>query len=217
MWADDPEFDIAFHVRRTAVPAPGGEAELTSLVAELMVVPLDRQRPLWELWLVEGLRGGRVGLVQKVHHALADGLASVELATVLLDVERHPAGVRPPVPAWHPRPEPAEVAVVASNAARRGAMGVHATARTVGAMFDPVGTARRTRRLAEALGALTSSLSVAPPSSLNVDVGQSRRMAFVRQPMDGLRRVEKRFGVTVNDALLAAVAAGLQELLELAP
>jgi len=212
VWADDPHFDIAYHVRRAAVPAPGGEDELTGLVAEIMAVALDRERPLWELWVVEGLHGGRVGLIQKIHHALADGLASVELATVLLDGERHPPGVRRPAPVWDPRPEPPEVAVLARQVARRGAVGVHAAGRTMGAVLDPVGTARRAGELAEALGTLGGALGAASPSSLNVAVGQSRRMAVVRQPMDELRRVEHRFGVTVNDALLAAVAAGLQAL-----
>ena len=106
VWVDDVAFDIANHVHLAALPSPGTEAQLMDLSADLLATPLNRAHPLWELWLVEGLTAGRVALVEKVHHALADGLASVELATVLLDVERCGTPSHHGVPSWHARPNP---------------------------------------------------------------------------------------------------------------
>ena len=110
VWADDPHFDIHYHVRRTALPAPGGEAEFDHLMGRLMSQPLDRARPLWEAWLVEGLEGDRWAMIFKVHHCMVDGIAGVELLTVLLDVEPD-AEVHDPQP-WSPQPEPNGLAKV---------------------------------------------------------------------------------------------------------
>ncbi|HVC71491.1 MAG TPA: wax ester/triacylglycerol synthase family O-acyltransferase [Acidimicrobiales bacterium] len=210
VWVDDVDFDVNRHVRHVALPVPGTEAQLTELSAALLSVPIDRAHPLWELWIVEGLTGGRVALVEKVHHALADGLASVELATVLLDFERDVPPPVSPASSWCPRPEPREATVVVSDIAHRGLRSVHAGRSAWAAIEHPARSARKATDLAVALRTLATARSVAPRSSINGPVGQSRRVALIRQPLDQVRRVESRFGVTVNDVLLAAVAGGLR-------
>jgi len=119
LWVDDPAFDLANHVRAVQVPAPGGERELLGLCDELCLRLLDRARPLWELWLVAGLANGRVGLVLKLHHSLADGLAAVQLAGLLLDGTANAPNPTPPP--WQPRPAPSGSALLADNLARRRA------------------------------------------------------------------------------------------------
>jgi WS/DGAT/MGAT family acyltransferase len=209
VWVDDSAFDIAHHVRHIALPAPG--TELLELSGKLLAVPIDRAHPLWELWFVEGLEGERIGLVEKVHHALADGLASVELATVLLDFESHPALSEAPVSLpWRSRPEPREATVVARDLVRRGTAPVRTGLSLLGTLEHPVHSIRRATELAGALGTLTTPRTIAPRSSINVAVGQGRRVAFVRQALDPLKAVERRFGVTINDVLLAAVSGGLR-------
>ncbi|HUY23125.1 MAG TPA: wax ester/triacylglycerol synthase family O-acyltransferase [Acidimicrobiales bacterium] len=212
VWVDDAGFDIGFHVRHVAVPAPGSDADLTDLCAELMAVPLDRARPLWEMWFVEGLAGGRVALVEKLHHAMADGMASVELATVLLDLERRPAEHHPARP-WHPRPGPTGAAAVARDLAHRGTAAVRAGTRALGAIVDPAAAGRGGTELLEGLGTLASPRTIAPTSSINVPVTRGRRFAVVRRDLGSLRIVEERFGVTLNDVVLAAVTGGLRVLL----
>jgi WS/DGAT/MGAT family acyltransferase len=214
VWVDDPDFDVTFHVRHVALPAPGSERELIDLCAELMAVPLDRARPLWEMWFVEGLDGGRVALVEKVHHALADGLASVELATVLLDVERHPVLHHPARP-WHPRRPPATATVVVGSAAHRAVCALRAGAAAVGALRDPAASARRGAQLVQALGTFATPATIAPRSALNVPVTQGRRLALVRQPLEPVRLVAHRLGVTINDVVLTAVTGGLRAHLAL--
>jgi WS/DGAT/MGAT family acyltransferase len=213
VWADDPEFDIAYHVRRAALPAPGSEVDLITLCAGLMEVPLDRERPLWEMWLVGGLEGGRVAVIEKLHHALADGLAGVELATVLLDVKRHPRPQRPAQPPWRPSPAPALLTMAARDVLRRGSVPLRATMSGLGSLRHPVRAAGEAARLADALSTVITPRSIAPRCSLNAQVGHGRRLAFVREPLDELERVERRFGVTLNDLLLTAVAGGLHRLL----
>ncbi|MDP9434105.1 MAG: wax ester/triacylglycerol synthase family O-acyltransferase, partial [Actinomycetota bacterium] len=111
VWVDDEDFDVTYHVRRSALPRPGSAAQLRELVGRLMSRQLDRTRPLWEIYLVEGLEGGRVGVITKTHHAMVDGVAAVDIGTVLLDVTPEPREV--PVEPWRPRREPGAVGLVA--------------------------------------------------------------------------------------------------------
>ena len=113
IWVDDPRFDIAYHVRLTALPAPGTREQLMTLTARVQSQLLDRSRPLWELWFVEGLEGGRVGLIQKTHHALVDGVSGVDVATVLLDFQPEPTYLEPP--RWILEPPPAEWRLLADS------------------------------------------------------------------------------------------------------
>src|SRR5437763_13906996 len=113
VWVDDPHFNAAYHVRHTALPRPGGEEELKRLAGRVLSQSLDRSKPLWELWLVEGLADRRFALLTKTHHALVDGISGVDIATVLFDAAREPAPVAPPEHEWIPRPVPTEAQLLA--------------------------------------------------------------------------------------------------------
>ena len=207
LWVDDPTFDMANHVRAVQVPPPGGEQELLALCDQLGLRLLDRGRPLWELWLVTGLAHGRVGLVLKLHHALADGLAAIQIAgALLLDATPDPPLSAPPP--WRPRPAPSGWALVADNLRGRSAALAAALARLrhpgrllaqaqvlVGA-WRMVRDGRRHRR-----------------SPLRRPVGGRRRLVLARARLAVVKDIAHAHQATVNDVLLAAVAGGLRTLL----
>jgi diacylglycerol O-acyltransferase / wax synthase len=208
LWVDDPAFDLANHVRAVQVPAPGGERELLGLCDQLCLRLLDRARPLWELWLVTGLVGGRVGLVLKLHHSLADGLAAVQIAGVLLDGTAD-APSPTPLP-WQPRPEPSGWALVADNLRGRSAALAAALAR----LRHPGQLAAQARVLAGAAQlAAGGRRHQRPRSLLRRPVGGHRRLALVRAELAVVKDVAHAQGATVNDLLLAAVTGGVRALL----
>jgi diacylglycerol O-acyltransferase len=211
IWVDDPHFNLAYHVRRTALPAPGGDGELCTLMARLMSQPLDRDRPLWENWIVEGLAEGRWAVISKVHHCMVDGISGVDLLTVLLDVERH---VELPEPEpWTPTPEPSAVAKVQD--AWSGLAGdVAAFAkRAPKALRDLGGTVRAARSTGEGLATFGRHLRGTPPLSIEGRIGPHRVWAHASVPIDVVRVIRGAFGGTLNDTVLAAVAGGYRELL----
>ncbi len=219
VWQDDPHFDITYHVRAVALPAPGTEEQLAELAADLFAVPLDMNRPLWELWFVEGLAGGRVALVEKVHHALADGLGGVEVATVLLDTAPHsggpawPSTVDPGPPPWRPQPPAGWSGVLVRDAGRLAALPLHAVRSVASGTRHPVRAATRLAEIAGAFATVATPRLLAPRTSLNVPIGRGRRLAFVRQPIPPLRSLQARTGVTLNDILLTAAAGGVRRLM----
>src|SRR5205085_3203310 len=117
VWVDDPHFNLGYHVRRTALPAPGGDRELRNLVGRVMSQQLDRAKPLWEMWVAEGLDDGRWALISKTHHCMVDGVSATDLLSVILSSERDP--IRVPAPRWTPEPEPSASELVAQPLARR--------------------------------------------------------------------------------------------------
>jgi diacylglycerol O-acyltransferase / wax synthase len=181
LWVDDPGFDLANHVRTVQVPAPGGQRELLGLCDELCLRLLDRARPLWELWLVTGLAEGRVGLVLKLHHTLADGLAAVQIAGVLLDGT---PDVHRPVAPWQPRPTPSGWALVADNLAGRSA----GLAATLARLRHPRKLAAQARVLAGATQLAAGGRRHQPPSLLRRPVGGRRRLAVVRAQLAVVKR-----------------------------
>ena len=209
VWVDDEDFDLTYHVRRSALPRPGGPEQLRELVGRLIGRRLDRHRPLWEIYLVEGLEHGRIGLVTKTHHAMVDGVSAVDLGTVLLDETPEP---RPsPVDPWAPRRGPGSLALLAD------AVGSYAAqpTRIVGAARDAVvdGRSTLTRAAGAAGGAVASLRTVsrpAPSSPLNVAPGAQRRFSSVRTDLDDYRRVRAAHGGTVNDVVLATVTGALR-------
>jgi len=213
VWVDDGEFDLAAHMRVVRLPAPGTFDQLAALSAEILAVPLDLGRPLWEMWFVEGLAGARVGLIQKLHHALADGLGGVELATILLDAERHPRRPHPAHRSWYPEPVPDALSIGAFDASARVASVVRGARLVLRRAVHPVPTLRAGWRLADALSTLATPAVFAPRSPINAPIGQARRVAFVRVSLASLVGVERAFGVTVNDVVLSAVAGGLRRML----
>jgi WS/DGAT/MGAT family acyltransferase len=207
LWVDDPGFDLANHIRTIQVPAPGGERELLRLCDQLCLRLLDRTRPLWELWLVTGLANGRVGLVLKLHHSLADGLAAIQLAGLLLDGTADAPSPTPPP--WQPRPAPSGWALGADNLRGRSAALAAALARLrhLGKL------AAQARALAGAAQLAAGGRRHRPRSLLRRPVGGRRRLAVVRAQLTVVKDVAHGHDATVNDLLLAAVTGGLRALL----
>ena len=209
VWVDDPHFNPAFHVRHTALPSPGSEEQLRMLCGRVFSQALDRARPLWELWLVEGLSEDRFALLSKTHHALVDGVSGVDIATVLFDTAADPTPT-PAGPPWIARPLPTDAQLLADALIERAtvpaeiARGVRATLR------GPRQVAARLGRALEGAGALAHvGLQTAPPSSLNVRIGPHRRFSWVTGDLDAFKAVKNALGGTVNDVVLAAVAGAL--------
>jgi WS/DGAT/MGAT family acyltransferase len=207
LWVDDPGFDLANHVRAVQVPAPGGQRELLGLCDQLCLRLLDRTRPLWELWLVAGLAEGRVGLVLKLHHSLADGLAAVQLAGLLLDGTADAPSSTPP--RWQPRPAPSGWALLADNLAGRSA----ALAAALTRLGHPGRLTAQARVLAGAAQMAAGGRRHQRRSVLRRPVSGRRRLAVVRAQLTVVKDVAHGHGATVNDLLLAAVSRGLRALL----
>lgn len=213
LWVEDPAFRIGYHVRHTALPSPGSDEQLRTLTSRILSQRLDRTKPLWELWLVEGLAGDRFAVIGKSHHAMIDGVGGVDLLTVLFDleadVERHPS--QP----WAARPTPGPVRLLGlgatgllRNAGRLGA-------RAAGLALRPD---QAVRGLAHGLGAVAEAgrplLDPAPKSTLNQAPGPHRRLAVVHTDLADYKTVKAAHGATVNDVVLATVAGALGRFLD---
>ena len=212
VWVDDPEFDITYHLRRSGLPRPGTEDQLLDLVSRLTSRPLDRRRPLWEAYLVEGLSGDRVAVVTKTHPALVDGLGAVDIGQVLLDVS--PDAPAPQPAEWRPRRAPTGAQLVwsAFGDYRRRQWSVMGLARS--AVTDARATAVRAGGVAGGLvRTARSAILPAPNSPLNAAIGRQRRVAVASADLDDLKRVRKAHGGTVNDVLLTVVTGALREWL----
>jgi diacylglycerol O-acyltransferase / wax synthase len=215
LWVDDPSFNLEYHVRHTALPEPGTELQLRALAARIHSQQLDRSKPLWELWLVQGLEGGRFALISKTHHALVDGVAGVDLATVLLDLEPVPQPVPHEGEPWVPQPEPGAVALAARGIRGLATLPFSLAGRALGAATRPTQSLHHTREAVEGLGEVAwAALNPAPPTPLNVPIGPHRRFALVRSELADFKRVKDAFGGTVNDVVLSVVAGGLRRWLQ---
>ena len=214
VWVDDEDFDVTYHVRRSALPKPGTREQLKELVARLQSRPLDRSRPLWEIYLVEGLQDGpdggqRCAIITKTHHAMVDGVSAVDIGTVLLDLQPTPREV--PEDDWQPRKEPDAVHLVAGAVVDliTRPTAVLDTAR--GAVTDVRATASRVATLA---GGVLSQAKLmarpAPETPLNVTIGEQRRFGTADTDLDEYKRVRKVHGGTINDVVLATVSGALR-------
>lgn len=215
VWVDDEDFDVTYHVRRSALPRPGTQEQLLDLVARLTARPLDHNRPLWEMYLVEGLAGDRTAVVTKTHPALVDGLGAIDIGQVILD-SGPDAGQPPEQPAdWRPRRPPGSVALVweAMEDYLQRPSAVVETART--AVGDVRATAARWAGVAGGLltAATRTAIRPAPVSPLNAPIGRQRRVAVARASLEDVKAVRKAFGGTVNDVLLTVVTGALREWL----
>ena len=209
VWVDDPDFDLTYHVRRSALPKPGTDGQLRELVARVLSRPLDRDRPLWEIYLVEGLSGGRFAVLSKTHHAIVDGITTVNIGQVILDDTPEPRAMT--AEPWHPEPGPGWLDLLAGavteaarhpttvvDQARSGLVGIeHAAQRVMGNVGN----------LAEAARA---AVRPAPPGPLNVPIGSQRRFETVDASLEDYRRIRKVHGGTVNDVVLATLAGALR-------
>jgi len=212
VWVDDENFDLNFHVRRSALPRPGSDAQLHELAARIMSRPLDRGRPLWEMYLVEGLSGGRFALLTKTHHAMVDGVAAVDIGQVILDTTPEPRST--PAGSWRPAAEPSAVELVAGA--------VSDLIRTPSALVDTVRAGlsdvrRTTAKIAgTAAGVLAMARTVsrsAPDSPLNVQIGEQRRYGTADSLLDDYKAIRKTHGGTINDVVLAVVTGALRQWL----
>ena len=211
VWVDDEHFDLGYHLRRTALPAPGRDAELSALIGRVMASRLDRGRPLWEYWLVERLHGGHWALISKVHHCMVDGVSGTDLYSVVLDPTPAP---RPPEPDdWWPEPEPTSLALSARALGGLVATPVKQVRATAGALRRPGVLAGRTREAARGLAALSGALVPARRSSLTGPLSAARRFAVARGSAADVSAVRRRYGGTFNDVVLTAVAGGFRRVL----
>jgi WS/DGAT/MGAT family acyltransferase len=209
VWIDDPTFNLEYHVRHSALPEPGNREALLRLTARIFSQGLDRSKPLWEMWLVEGLEDGHVALVSKVHHALVDGVSGVDLTTVLFDLTAEVADL-PPVEPWEPRPEPS-AAQLAAKGIEGGVRRVAEIASSaVGVAADPAGLLSRASEMAEGVSEVVRTFMSAPPATpFNVPPGPHRRFAVVDAELAELKEIKDAFGGTVNDVVLTVVGGGL--------
>jgi len=209
VWVDDEHFDVSYHVRRSALPRPGTDLQLAELVARVQSRPLDRTRPLWEMYLVEGLSDGRFAVISKTHHAMVDGIAAVDIGQVILDTT--PARRHPPADTWRPAPEPSWVELVAGAVAetvRRPTAAIDAVRGGIGEVQHTLG--RAVSAAGGLLAAARTAARSAPDSPLNAVIGEQRRYATATFDLDDHRRIRKAHGGTVNDVVLATVAGALR-------
>ncbi len=211
VWVDDPHFHLEYHVRHTALPAPGSRDKLNRLTARIMSQQLDRDKPLWEIWFAEGLAGNRFALVSKTHHSLVDGISGTDIMSVLLD----PA---PEVPAierdtWRPDIEPSADQLMVDALRERLTSPAEVVRSLQSAASDPARLSGLLLGSARALTEWMGSSFAAPPSSLNRSIGPHRRFETVTVALDDLKRIKNAFGGTVNDVVLTVVSGGLRRLL----
>jgi diacylglycerol O-acyltransferase len=210
LWIDDPDFNLAYHVRHTALPEPGSEEQLLLLAARIASQRLDRSKPLWENWLVEGLEGNRFAIISKTHHALVDGIAGVDLATVIFDLEPTATPPSEDLERWVAHPEPSQPELLLAGA--RGIVRATAsmTARGLAAVTRPAASLSVVRDAAEGLGEIVwAGLNPAPETPLNVTIGPHRRFAIAHQQLADYKEIKNALGGTVNDIVLTVVAGAL--------
>jgi diacylglycerol O-acyltransferase / wax synthase len=212
-WVDDPSFNLEYHVRHSALPSPGSEEQLRNMAARQFSQQLDRSKPLWELWLVQGLKRKRFALLSKTHHALVDGVSGVDIATVLFDVKPVPE----PAEAeheWIPNPPPSSATLLARGAEDIASAPVRALRRIGTTVTHPRPAVRQLSESAEAVGEVAWNFAnPAPEVPLNTKIGSHRRFEWVRAELAAFKRIKNAFGGTVNDVVLAVVTGALRRWL----
>lgn len=213
LWADDVNFNLTYHIRHTALPEPGGEEQLRRLAGRVFSQQLDRSKPLWELWLVQGLERDRFAILTKTHHAMVDGISGVDIGTVLFDLEPIPSPA-PSEDGWVPQREPTTAELVARGALDAAAAPVHLIERAVEAARHPESAAKRIGEALEGIGEVVGAFADPAPSvPLNQPIGPHRRFVWTRTELATFKRIKDTFGGTVNDVVLAVVTGALREWL----
>ena len=209
-WVDDPHLNLRYHVRATALPAPGDEDQLKELAGRVFAQQLDRDKPLWELWLVDGLEGDRFALLSKTHHALVDGISGVDIISVLFDTSPEPAAPTDPGDRWLPRPLPSRAQLLGEALVERGTIPTE-VARSVRSLFrGPRRILSGARDATVGVGAMAwAGLNPAPTSPYNQPIGPHRRFTWVRADLNEIKAIKNELGGTVNDVVLSAVAGAL--------
>ncbi|UCE85832.1 MAG: wax ester/triacylglycerol synthase family O-acyltransferase [Deltaproteobacteria bacterium] len=212
IWVDDEHFNVSYHVRHTRLPEPGDERQLKRAVGRIQSQRLDRGKPLWELWLVEGVAGDRLAIVSKTHHCMVDGLSGVDLISVLMSPE--PVDRFDPAPPWLPQPGPTDPELVAAEALRRAKTPLRAVS---GLWRLARGEGNARRELLERVRAtgrfVTPGLLPASSTPLNQPIGSYRRFDWLSTDLDRVRAVKNRLGGSVNDVVLATVTGALRRFL----
>jgi diacylglycerol O-acyltransferase len=215
LWIDDPSFNIDYHVRHTALPAPGSIEQLRLLAGRIFSQRLDRSKPLWETWLAQGLTENRFALITKTHHALVDGVSGVDLATVLFDTAPVPQKVIPSDD-WQPHPEPSQAELIADGVRGLLRRPIDIAGRALGAVREPGRAVASAREAAEGVGEVVwAGLNPAPETPLNVPIGPHRRVFWVQSRLDDFKEIKNALGGTVNDVVLAVVTGALRRWLRL--
>ena len=214
VWADDPDFDIDWHVRHVALPSPGSDEQLRELVGRVMSQPLDFARPLWQLYLVEGLKGKRHAVISKTHHALVDGVSAVDVGTIMLDPNKDGTEMELSSEPWDPDEPSPELLLVraASERVRSPLRRARETAR--GALTMPRETANRVMRTAEGFAGLAAGGPSAPRTFLNPEIGRDRRVGFAASRLDEIKAARGSTEATVNDVILSVATGALQRTFE---
>ena len=212
VWVDDEHFDLDYHVRHSALARPGTEEELKRLAGRVLSQPLDRDRPLWELWIVEGLEGDRFALLTKVHHCMVDGASGVSLLTLLFRTD--PSEEIPPTESWFPRPRPSKLRLAFDEAVGRAQAPVALWRELGGAVRTPDRTLRAVRdRAVSVAEALRTGFHLPSESALNRPIGPHRRAEWRVFDLAELKEIKRRLGGTVNDVVLTLVSGALRRFL----
>ncbi|HVX32237.1 MAG TPA: wax ester/triacylglycerol synthase family O-acyltransferase [Solirubrobacterales bacterium] len=205
VWVDDPHLNLDYYVRQTALPAPGSDEQLRNLAARIFSQQLDRSKPLWELWLVEGMADGRFAVIGKSHHALVDGVSGVDITTVLYDLDREPQGPPMTPPPWLARPEPTDAQLLAEALKER----LTSPGEIVRGVRHALRGPRQVARGALAASKMAVASVRAPSTPFNVEIGPHRRFQMTQARLADLKRVKDAHGGTVNDVILAVVAGAI--------
>jgi WS/DGAT/MGAT family acyltransferase len=216
MWVDDDRFNLHYHLRHTHLPAPGDERQLKRLAGRIMSQQLDRGKPLWEMWVVDGVQGDRVALITKAHHCMIDGVGSVELTGSVMRPTPDPdPRLAEPAPRWIPRPAPSVGQVVAKEMLRRTQDAFGAASAVGGLLTDPRRSVRSFLETTRGIGeALAAGFRPASPTPLNVPIGPHRRFDWTSSmELATIKQIRSRLGGTLNDVVLAIVAGALRRFL----
>jgi len=211
LWVDDPHFNLDYHVRYTALPAPGGDDELRALVGRVMAQQLDRAKPLWEMWAVEGLADGHWALLSKTHHCMVDGVSGTDLLTVVLDQSPEPP---PPVDdTWQAEEEPSSRALLADAVVERLVSPYEQLRGIRSATRAPRQLLQQATETVRGLGSLAGLVRPTPQSTLNGPIGPHRRWDWARSQLSDIKQVRAKHGGTVNDVVLSIITNGFRQLL----
>jgi diacylglycerol O-acyltransferase / wax synthase len=208
-WVDDPSFNIDYHVRHAALPRPGSDDQLRQLVGRIFSQRLDRSKPLWEVSLIQGFEGDKFAVISKTHHALVDGVAGMDIATVLFDLQPVPPEL-PEHDRWTPEPEPSDAELVAEGVKDLVRTPLSIAGRALEALGSPGRSIEQMREAAEGIGEVVwAGMNPAPDVPLNVPIGPHRRVRWVQSRLSDFKEIKDVLGGTVNDAVLAVVAGAL--------
>jgi len=211
VWADDPNFNLSYHLRRTALPAPGGTSELRALVGRVMAQQLDRAKPLWEMWVVEGLEDDHWAMISKTHHSMVDGIAGTDLLTTILD--KSPDAAPAPDLGWTPAPEPTRAQLFRDALTERVSSPYEQLRAVRAAVRRPRQLVERAAEIARGAASASGILRPTQESALNGPIGPHRRWAWARTTLADVKTVRIALGGTVNDVVLSVITRGFRDLL----